>query len=334
MTTDLNNQNLKYDTDTTTVSPPLPDMPHEVSKTTVKLEGGPGHQSYYKDTLCDPLLATVLESKEPEPSILKKVQSRIKDFVTQFRKQPVKKNGTKHVAKNTTLSKTNSKAAEKQIINDTADALNGVLSEAKESAQKEYEQTKDGTTKALIGLMDSLDTELKKENLNWKQIEFLVRQIAVLLTHKMASNEGKTIEQQQELMRQDIANVKKSYEGKWELFLGIASGGLSIVGGCVGIGGGFAKLGGASKASFKLLQTLSQGCGTVGQGVQPFSSIARNYNEKERAVFNFELEWDRNNKGTAESSLQNDRSSRSGQMSQINSAIEAAFRAFSDMARG
>lgn len=205
-----------------------------------------------------------------------------------------------------------------------ADKITDIIAEAEE----ELKNSNDVVTGIIVGLAKDLNTELRKEKLNWSKIDFLVRQLSVMIVQKMANNDHKTIQEELDQLQRDIDKVAQTYKGKWELALGILSGACSMVGGAIGLGGGFGALGGVASSTLKSLQGVSQAFGSIGQGVGQFGQIARNANERDRAVFNYHMERDRGYKSSAEASIQANRTAKNAQFSQLNSSIEAAYRAW------
>jgi len=211
-----------------------------------------------------------------------------------------------------------------EVVISLADNITQIIAEAEE----ELKQTNDVLTGIIVGLAKELNTELRKEKLNWSKIDLLVRQLSVMLVQKMANNDHKTIQEELDQLQRDIDKVAKTYKGKWEMGLGIISGAFSIIGGAVGLAGGFGALGGVASSTLKSLQGVSQALGSVGQGVGQFGSIARNANERDRAVHQYEMERDRGYKSNADESLRNSRTTKNAQINQMNSSIESLYRAF------
>lgn len=215
-----------------------------------------------------------------------------------------------------------------ELTDGIADRISGIIAEAEE----ELKTTNDVLTGFIVNVAKTLHAELGREKKNWTQIDLLVRQLSVLIVHKLANNDHKTIQEELDQLQRDCDKVAQTYKGKWELCLGIFSGVLNIVGGAVGLAGGFGAFGGLADATVKTLQGVSQAFGMVGQGVGQFNGIARNANERDRAIFNYHMERDRGYKSSADASIQANRSAKNAQISQMNSALEAAYRAFLQVA--
>lgn len=204
-----------------------------------------------------------------------------------------------------------------------------VTGEVAQSIEGAVKQNDDLLTRNILDVTQKLEDALSQEPLKWKEIDLLIRQLAILLVQKMANNDNRTIQEELKLMEQDIKNVEKTFNTKWELAIGITVGLLSIGGGLVGVGGGIAGVTGAvSSGTMQTLKTLTDGANMIGQGGSQAQKFVENDSQKKRQRFQYELERDRGHKSTAESSQQNVRSLKGSQMSQANAAIEAAYRAF------
>lgn len=211
------------------------------------------------------------------------------------------------------------------LANSIGDKLEGIILQA----EQEYEQTKDPLTKTIIYITEKLETELKKETIDWNKMDLLIRQLAILLLQKMANNDNKTIQEELEMMRKDVSNIRETYNTGWELGIGIAMGAVSMIGGIAGITGGAAGLlGPAAKGFASSMSAVANGLGTISQGVgQPAQKYVSSVAESERQLRQYELERDRTYKQTVESSMQGTKSLKGGQMSQRDRAIEQAHRA-------
>lgn len=320
-----------------------------------------GHPDWwYKDTLLSLQESKILpEAKEPPQSPVKRL---IDSTVSLFQLGKSKILGGKPESSKLTESKTMPKAGEasidqdnaekvvagnaadakedmidgtevQQVVDQTLESASTLIGDLKAEAEAEYQQTKNPLTKAIIDLTTKLEVELNKEKPNWNTIMMLVRQLAIDLVKKMEQNDSKMIDTQIEFMRNSIDDVKKTYGGFWDLGLGILAGSLSIAGGAIGLGGGFGQLGGISKGAFDSLKGVSDALGGLGQGSGKFQELPKGKAERDRQVYQFELERERNFKGTGESSLQANRSDINSKLRELGQSFGSSYDAFRAMAQ-
>lgn len=182
------------------------------------------------------------------------------------------------------------------------------------------------------GLIDSeiqrisleIKEESKKEKANWTKIDYLIRQLAVLLLRKAGKSDMELTQAEVEKIREDVQKVKGTYNNFWSLLTGIGCGAISIIGGLVGVGGSLAGLGqlaqGATKVSASIAQVtgIGQFAGSISQGIgqavnQPLSS----YYESQRAGFQTELQLTQNRRDVAQSSASQNRNMQASALSNL-----------------
>lgn len=201
------------------------------------------------------------------------------------------------------------------------------------------------------GLIDSeiqrvsleIKEESKKEKPNWTKIDYLIRQLTILLLRKAGKSDMEMTQVEVERMREEIQKVKGTYNNFWPLMVGVGTGVLSIVGGLVGIGANAAGLGqlanGATKVSKSIAQVASMGqsVGGVSQGIQGAAGqTMRDYYESERQLHQFNLQLTTNRRDVAQSSAGQNRNMQGSALSNLDRLNEnlhnAAMRVLSGTA--
>lgn len=304
----LREQNLKTSLDISTGN----SGGHYEPQAVEKRAWGPGTEVYYKDSWGVHKNLYSRESVQEVENVIELPSdtklTRIKTFAQK----------TMQIIKSKLLGT----ADEKDIL---ARSIGNKLGEIKQEAEKEYAKTKEPFTKNVIDLSDQLEKELQKETLNWNKIDLLIRQLSIWLVQKMAFNDHATIQAELNMMQNDVQNIRNTYNTKWELAIGIVIGAVAVIGGVAGIGSGITGSAG--------LKGIADGVGTIVQGAgQPAQKWIGSDAESKRQLHNYELERDRSYKQTVDSSLQGNKSSKGGQISQRDRAIEAAYRAFLQVA--
>jgi len=332
---------------------------HESQANTHKTEGvqevtggtprttGPGTDEWYQNTLISlkglPIDAAT-NTLKGNPSLINIVLDKVR---TTLFGPPKQEDTKKEVAKKAVIDEAKpeaiSQGGEEKVSEVTPEPDEEITTEAavletieslKSEAENDYNNTGNPLSKDVIDITTKLEAELKKEELNWKEIDLAVRQLAILLMQKMISNEGKIAEQLLEFKRQDIKDVANTYGRFWELALGIFSGTLGVVGGGLGVGGGFGLLGGMAKGTFDGLKGASDALGMVGQGSGKFQEIPKGQAERDRQLHQFTLEQHRAEGNTADQAKSGSQNTKSSQLSQLNQFLEAIHRVFSDLVRG
>lgn len=300
-------------------------------------EWGPGTPKYYTDTMASymphqPQQQTIVEQKKAPEKL-----TGLKEFAQKVMKALNLKKDDKLVEEEVLEEAEESQAKEQDNAtqNDNlAKSMSDKIGEINQEVKAEYEQTKDPMTRMVADLTEQLEVELQKETLDWNKIDLLVRQIAILLVQKMANNDQVTIQEEIKMMQQDVDKVRDTYNTKWELAIGITVGVISIVGGLVGVGGGVAGMAGAVTPAFtNTLKGVTDSVNLISQGGGTAQKFVSNNAESKRQLYQYELERDRSHKQTTESSLQGNKSLKGSQVSQRDRAIEAAYRAFIQLAQ-
>lgn len=299
---------------------------------------GPGVDKYYKDSLNDhPRSKNKILEQEVASNAAPSEKSGVLFYARKTLKQIVDiKNSLFTQKKDPIENKASEEAADiNHVANSIGDKIEGLTVEA----EKEFEKTKDPLTKTIISLNDKLSHALKKETIDWNKVDLLIRQLAILLLQKMANNDNVTIQEELEMMRKDVHNIRETYNTGWELAMGLLGGGLSLISGVFGItSGAFGLYGAAANFTGKAAEDLSMriaGLKSIGDGVggfsqgiaQPAQRWVSNTAESKRQLRQYELERDRSHKQTVESSMQGTKSLKGSQMSQRDRAIEQAYRA-------
>ncbi|MFQ5729198.1 MAG: hypothetical protein ACE5GN_02415 [Waddliaceae bacterium] len=159
--------------------------------------------------------------------------------------------------------------------------------------------------------VDIVENELSKITAMLKNpkcdIRVLIDQICriAMALHRQGALENKTYVLDKELeLSLEISNVKNTYNGWKVLTITIVSGGVTILGGVIGIAGvvpgtaaGSALAGMAPKVlsvfgnagAKTAFSSISGGMGGIGQGTGAFGKIFENQSEAERAVHQFIL---------------------------------------------
>ncbi|CRX38646.1 hypothetical protein [Estrella lausannensis] len=166
--------------------------------------------------------------------------------------------------------------------------------------------------------------ESKKEKANWTKIDYLIRQLAVLLLRKAGKSDMEMTQAEVERMREEIQNVKGTYNNFWSLLTGIGCGTISIIGGMVGAGANIAGLGqlanGAAKVSQSISQVsqFSQSAGAISQGIQgAVGQPLQSYYESKRQAHQFDLQLTTNRRDVAQSSAGQNRNMQGSALSNL-----------------
>ncbi len=275
-----------------------------------KLGFGPGNPVWYQDTLSSAI------EKGPEVS-----EPAAKDV--SFFSELITKMINKIKPKNKIVQETEALAI----------SLGNKLEDMKEEAAEEFEQTKDPLTGLIVQFTEKLENELRKDKLDWHTIDTLVRHLAIILAQKMLKNDHNIIQEELKLLRQDITNIQKTYNTKWEVGLGVTLGVLNIGAGLIGMGTGVAAMGGAiASSTLKTIQGITSGAQAVGQGGQYVQGFFKNSAEEKRQLAQYQKELNTGHKSAAETAQHATKSARGSQSGQVNNAIEAGYRAFTQMA--
>lgn len=272
---------------------------------------GPRNPVYYKETLSSCIPMPELTSEESKVSIVSKFVSTIKKVFGLNKPEP------------------------KIDLDPLLTSVDNKIKEVQKEIVLEMEENDDPQLSLINELSTEISSALQAENLDWKKLDLLIRQLSVLIHQQMVNSDQKMVQQELQLLEQDIKNVRKTYNTPWQLTLGLTMGVVGIAGGLVGMGGGVAGIAGAiSQSSLTSLKSFIDGVSMLNQGLNPINSILRDASESKRQLYQFELERNRSHKSVLEASQQAARNAKSGQLSSINSAIDAAYRAFLSLAGG
>ncbi|MEC7838813.1 MAG: hypothetical protein VX777_02095 [Chlamydiota bacterium] len=220
-------------------------------------------------------------------------------------------------------------AIDKGVESTCSDVMQEQFAEISEVAKQDYNETKDPLSKEIVDITTELNEELSKDEFDWKQINLLLRKLAIVLGSKMLQNDHEVSLEELQRMKDDIEKVQKTYNTKWELAFGITLGAISIAAGLVGLGGGIGGATGALSTAFlKPIEAITSGANAVSQGGQNFSKFISNSNESKRALYQFMLEHDRNAKNTFDTA-KGDTTQKINQMiSQASSENDRYYQAF------
>ncbi len=300
-------------------------------------EWGPGTPKYYTDSMASYMLHQPQTPNAVEQKKAPEKLTGLKEFAQKVMKALNLKKDDEIIEEEVLDQAEETQVKEKDEViqkDNLAKSMGDKIGEIKKEAEAEYEKSKDPMTRMVVELTDQLEVELKKETLDWNKIDLLVRQIAILLVQKMANNDHVTIQEEIKMMQQDVDKVRDTYNTKWELAIGITVGVISMVGGLVGLGGGVAGMAGAASQGFiNTLKGVTDSVGLLNQGGQSAQKFVSSNAESKRQLYQYELERDRSHKQTTESSLQGNKSTKGSQVSQRDRAIEAAYRAFIQLAQ-
>jgi len=185
----------------------------------------------------------------------------------------------------------------------------------------------------LYKVCDQIHSELNRPNPDWEKIGQYVQDFARLLCRKAGINDLEQIQSLIEEMLREVKRVADTYNSKWELTLAIASGTLGIVAGVVGVGAGLsgfsALLKGAEEVP-KLVQTVSsvsQTAGQIGSGLtQGISGPIKSHEEKNRTVYQFDLQRSGERKDVFRQSSQQEKAAYREALQAMGAAALAAHR--------
>lgn len=166
--------------------------------------------------------------------------------------------------------------------------------------------------------------ESKKEKANWTKIDYLIRQLAILLLRKAGKSDMEMTQAEVERMREEIQNVKGTYNNFWSLLTGIGCGTISIIGGLVGAGANIAGLGQLANGAAKVSQSISQvssfgqSAGAISQGIQgAVGQPLQSYYESKRQSHQFDLQLATNRRDVAQSSAGQNRNMQGSALSNL-----------------